>query len=602
MEYTKFEIINFKGIKDLTVDFTKKPTGNIFPLVGLNESGKTTILEAIHFFQDSLEDGKEHTLIHKRDKGGFSGIISVRATLKFNASDKEYINDFISKAGFQLKSPVNFVIISKEYNFTDSVFVKNVNTWSFHLENQEWGLLVKTKQAKKYIGFHAKDNVTWNKLVTDIKQKLLPKILYFPDFIFKFPEKIYLTKNDNPSYFGEEQDRQEEYGLIVEDILKSINDDYSATSLSDKLDSGNEGSKESAEQILREMSTKLNSQILTKWKHIFKKSPVKTVAIQHDKDNEGFYLEFSIEEGGAVFKIDERSLGFRWFFGFILFTRFRQIREGDKETLFLFDEPANNLHQASQQKLLTLFNEISKQSKVIYSTHSHYLLSSKLTLNTLIVNDKGREIEEDYDYRQEIKATPYREFCSNSKNETTHFQPILDVLEYVENPFEQNNNIVFFEGKCDYYTFKWIYNTCLKLGYDFNFYPGSGVDKYENIFREYVAHNRNFIAIFDADSAGKNAKRRYIQDITQELEKQVFTLEDINPDFSGFTTEKLFTQNERLGIQKISFSDSTEYEKGKFNTAVQELFIKKEVFELSGKTKDHFSQIFKFIKGQLENG
>ena len=50
MEITSFYIQNFKGIKHLILDLEKTPQGKIFPIVGLNESGKTTILEAINYF------------------------------------------------------------------------------------------------------------------------------------------------------------------------------------------------------------------------------------------------------------------------------------------------------------------------------------------------------------------------------------------------------------------------------------------------------------------------------------------------------------------------------------------------------------------------
>jgi predicted ATP-dependent endonuclease of OLD family len=51
MKHTFFEIRNFKGIKRIRLEFDKKPSGNVYTLVGLNESGKTTILEAMHFFE-----------------------------------------------------------------------------------------------------------------------------------------------------------------------------------------------------------------------------------------------------------------------------------------------------------------------------------------------------------------------------------------------------------------------------------------------------------------------------------------------------------------------------------------------------------------------
>ena len=50
MRYLKFRIENFKGIKETEVDLRTSTGANVFSLVGLNESGKTTILEAIHSF------------------------------------------------------------------------------------------------------------------------------------------------------------------------------------------------------------------------------------------------------------------------------------------------------------------------------------------------------------------------------------------------------------------------------------------------------------------------------------------------------------------------------------------------------------------------
>ncbi|GFO97543.1 hypothetical protein ig2599ANME_1747 [groundwater metagenome] len=53
MKFTEFKIKNFKGIEDITINLDKSPNANIYTLVGLNESGKTTILEAINLFNPS---------------------------------------------------------------------------------------------------------------------------------------------------------------------------------------------------------------------------------------------------------------------------------------------------------------------------------------------------------------------------------------------------------------------------------------------------------------------------------------------------------------------------------------------------------------------
>lgn len=55
MHYTYVEVKNFKGIRQLRLDFEKPPCSSVTTLVGLNESGKTTILEAINYFSYGSE-------------------------------------------------------------------------------------------------------------------------------------------------------------------------------------------------------------------------------------------------------------------------------------------------------------------------------------------------------------------------------------------------------------------------------------------------------------------------------------------------------------------------------------------------------------------
>jgi predicted ATP-dependent endonuclease of OLD family len=46
MRYKSFRIRNFKGIKDTTINLQGIGGAGVFAFVGLNESGKTTVLEA----------------------------------------------------------------------------------------------------------------------------------------------------------------------------------------------------------------------------------------------------------------------------------------------------------------------------------------------------------------------------------------------------------------------------------------------------------------------------------------------------------------------------------------------------------------------------
>ncbi|WP_415411006.1 hypothetical protein, partial [Staphylococcus agnetis] len=74
------------------------------------------------------------------------------------------------------------------------------------------------------------------------------------------------------------------------------------------------------------------------------------------------FVKFQIRDGTRRFNVNDRSLGFRWFFSFMLFTQFRVARTAPASSplLFLFDEPASNLHAAAQQKLIESFPEIAR--------------------------------------------------------------------------------------------------------------------------------------------------------------------------------------------------------------------------------------------------
>ena len=145
-----------------------------------------------------------------------------------------------------------------------------------------------------------------------------------------------------------------------------------------------------ASQIKQDISAILNRKIVQPWQEIFP-GPDKNILIEIENDPIGYFLQIKVNEGTSPFLINERSLGFRWFFGFILFTEFRKVRADENgEYLFLFDEPASNLHESSQQKLLSLFDNLIDKSKIIYSTHSPYLINPKFILNCFIVKDEGR--------------------------------------------------------------------------------------------------------------------------------------------------------------------------------------------------------------------
>jgi AAA15 family ATPase/GTPase len=113
MRYTSFSISNFKGIQELKLDLDGNPASKIFILVGLNESGKTTIMEALSFFHENIRDINEkpltlhpsgiidkHSLIPKNRKDNFTDVTEISAFLELDDSDILSIQKILKENNF----------------------------------------------------------------------------------------------------------------------------------------------------------------------------------------------------------------------------------------------------------------------------------------------------------------------------------------------------------------------------------------------------------------------------------------------------------------------------------------------------------------------
>lgn len=141
----QISITDFKGIQHTTLEIeTGKPQGRFITLIGLNESGKTTILEATALSALADEDtsnlfesvqGKPelNDIIPKRHKSSFSGEIKVELTVGLSTSDKESMTSYLRThhnlviAGGE-EIPDQFVI-RRVYIYQNSTYQKTATTY-----------------------------------------------------------------------------------------------------------------------------------------------------------------------------------------------------------------------------------------------------------------------------------------------------------------------------------------------------------------------------------------------------------------------------------------------------------------------------------------
>ncbi|MBV6485677.1 MAG: DNA replication and repair protein RecF [Flavobacteriales bacterium] len=603
MRYTKFIIKNFRGIQELTLDLEKQPTSKIITLVGLNESGKTSILHAINLLQHDLPKDDRHKLIPKKNKLNFSGTVSIQGFLIVTDSDNTLISKKVKEWGIDSIKPIKEIIIKREYKYKDSQFIEGNNYWTLPIHIKKTG-------TTEFISPDAEDE-DWQKIVAFLRDDLIPKILHYSDFLFDFPTKIYLDKETS------EIKKQSQFRDVIQDILTSIDkdmtiEDHIIKRLKDKSDA----SQESLDHTLSKMSSQISKVVLGAWKNImniegkeiFVEAKTETQSVVK-KNTEGklipqqqavHYLEFRLKEGTEKYYISERSLGFKWFFTFLLFTEFRKNRKTDiGETLFLLDEPASNLHSTAQKKLLGKFSELVHNSRLIYTTHSHHLINPHWLNGTYIVKNQAINYKSGFDFdtnETNIKATIYKQFVSANPTQQDYFQPILDSLEHQPGLLEKIPDIVLTEGKFDYYILKYVNEIVLNYKFkQLHFYPGNGADGNDQVIKLYMAWGRNFKILLDGDKGGEKAKNRYLKIFGKEISDQIITYIDLDKGWN-FPIERIFTDEERLKITQMFDSTSKVFDKSRFNTSIQNLYSTKTKITLDPKTIKIFETIYTKLK------
>jgi energy-coupling factor transporter ATP-binding protein EcfA2 len=357
------------------------------------------------------------------------------------------------------------------------------------------------------------------------------------------------------------------------------------------------------------MSANVTDLVFGSWNKIFNKQlSKKEVNIEWGIDTEisddntqkqAIYLQFLLKDRDSQYRISERSLGFRWFFVFLLLTQFRNSRlRKSRKVLFLFDEPASNLHSAAQTQLLDSFEKLGN---VVYTTHSHHLVNPNWLENTYVVKNEGLDYEKEDDFsakKSKVILLPYRAFVAKYPSQTTYFQPVLDVLEYYPSRLENIPDVVITEGKNDYYTMLYM-QLLLGKEYAVNILPGTSASNLDGPIQLYLAWGRKFIALLDSDKEGIGQKKRYLDVFGPVVKEKVITLADVNNLWSNFSCENLIADDDKLRLLHTKYPSSQVYDKVLFNRAIQENLINKTVFEFSESSLENFRLLFTVCKSLL---
>ena len=413
MKIVKFQINNYKSINNSGEYY---PAELVTILAGKNESGKSSILEALHDFNlgkdinskaISIEDDSlkpEIKIWFSASKAEIEECLSdanidhpddipeqvdVAILKKFPKTyivtsefqknlPSDYALDFINNIkalhsklstetfktnlkNLNLPLPALKIQDSDIYIFKDE-FTNWKNSVASHLpalaqstgEEQTSAIIDELSNALATVVADSYSKTAVGRFTSRVLQ-LCPNFILFDSFSDVFPNVIPLGELDKNEWIS---DLAAVSDLDI-NIVKSDNDRKKVTHKT-------------------EINAKMNKDFEQFWTQDFT-----NLVIEYDTEK----LNFWIHENGHYYEPEIRSQGRRWHLAFYIKVSARA-RE-DADNVILIDEPGLYLHANAQRDILKSLEQCAVKAPIIFSTHSPYLIESdKLERIRLVQKDE----------------------------------------------------------------------------------------------------------------------------------------------------------------------------------------------------------------------
>lgn len=413
MKLKKFRIKNFKSIVDSGDCYL---TDTITILAGKNESGKTSILEALEDFdinQKIRESAKpikspdaipEISITFIVEKSTLKEILDeIKSPIKAMTDvELEIIKTFPDKYSFGELTLKNEIFGSKEieknqksikdkwekiktmrskyetlagnlfdFEFSDFENEKTLFTNFTNATTPNLTQITDEKERERFSKLLTEikvdlGNIT-NLLVTETKffnglKRWIPNFILFNSFEDIFPNKIPFAELEKNEW--------------IKDL--SVISDLNIATIKGTDDRGKEKHKD-------DVNIKLNKDYEKFWTQ-----DVSNLSVSWDSA----HLYFWIKEDGYPYEPSLRSKGRQWHLAFYVKVSARA--NEDVPNIILIDEPGLFLHAKAQEDILGKLEDSAKEVQLVFSTYSPYLLEAdKLNRVRLIhrANETGTQIE-----------------------------------------------------------------------------------------------------------------------------------------------------------------------------------------------------------------
>lgn len=606
MELTRFRIKNYKKIIDSDWIYCD----NLTVFVGKNEAGKSSILRALSKLNPS--DGEKYNALIEYPRRLYTNDLSLKnervITAEFNLSSKEI--DDLKKLDISF-SKISMITCSRDYlgnlfikfeqqpplkDSSLSSFIKLVSEAKSHVQklvapegkgeklkpiknnllqslnqitnnanrqrksqvidaneveevidlftvqiNEPWQKELLEPLTQKFFKF--KDNINYNIRINgavEYIQKNLPKFVYFDSYDIiegsvNLQDYMYQLKREESRDIRAINCLFRSCGLNIEE-LNGLDPN--------RFDSSDASSNVKKRSIsLNTASKRLTDQFENWWDQ-------SKCKFRLGIDGQHFNIFISDDKDSSEIELSEKSYGFKYFFS--LYNIFLSEGSGDDEkTILLLDEPGLHMHGTAQGKLIKFLEDLSKNTQILYTTHSPFMIDGDHFERVRVVYGKkdGTSCITDDVWLGDRKA----------------LFPLQIALgyDYSQTLFYSRKQVVV-EGLTDYNIFKTINNMLIKnnmpgLQSDITLTPVHGTSGMDPLISILIGNKIEVSVILDSDKSGKDAGDK-IQKKLFGNAKRIVYIGDYADDNKFAEMEDLLPNDAYLNAVKIFYKLDSDIE------------------------------------------
>lgn len=519
MKLTKARITNYRCIEDST-GFS---IGDLTCLVGKNESGKTSLMSALHALNPS-NDAKldllrdyprgHYSRFKDRHPDGISETVITHWLL--SEEDKKKVEDKFGSG----------VIKSDEISVTASIGREN-RSWGIQVS---FGAYIEALAQRHNLTQAEKEELSSVKTTDELIKKLSPEKASLQAGKKAVLEELEKLPNGSlwqgvasilvprlPKFFYTSHFERMSSMIAVNSINQAKQNgtlsaqdkifldfiSYAGTSI-EELSTASR--YEEARAKCEAASNTITAEIFEYWSQNTSLEIEIQVRVASSGDpspfNSGNIIDIRIKNGlhKVSVPLSERSAGFVWFFSFL--AQFRELKKQHPGAILLLDEPGLTLHGKAQADLLRFIEEkLLPEHQVIFSTHSPFMIPGDRLADVRIVEDLVQ-----YSPRPKSLGTKvHSDVLSVSRDTLFPLQAQLG-YELTQSLFVGKNTLIV-EGPGDVILLK-IASEALKrrgkthLNHQWTICPAGGLEKISS-FVSLFSGNKLNIAVFADFSDGK---------------------------------------------------------------------------------------------------